>query len=68
MMTSTFQSYFHLVLWLRWLILESADHGEGLQVLYYEEGQKYDPHYDYFVDEFNTKNGGQRMATMLLYL
>uniref|UniRef100_A0A0D3C9F0 procollagen-proline 4-dioxygenase n=1 Tax=Brassica oleracea var. oleracea TaxID=109376 RepID=A0A0D3C9F0_BRAOL len=45
-----------------------ADHGEGLQVLYYEEGQKYDPHYDYFVDEFNTKNGGQRMATMLLYL
>ncbi|KAF2548614.1 hypothetical protein F2Q70_00019765 [Brassica cretica] len=45
-----------------------ADHGEGLQVLYYEEGQKYDPHYDYFVDEFNTKNGGQRMATMLMYL
>ncbi|KAH0877232.1 hypothetical protein HID58_064626, partial [Brassica napus] len=43
-----------------------ADHGEGLQVLYYEEGQKHDPHYDYFVDEFNTKNGGQRMATMLM--
>ncbi|CAN7099018.1 unnamed protein product, partial [Brassica rapa subsp. narinosa] len=45
-----------------------ADHGEGLQVLHYEEGQKYEPHYDYFVDEFNTKNGGQRMATMLMYL
>ena len=48
--------------------MESADHGEGLQVLHYEEGQKYEPHYDYFVDEFNTKNGGQRMATMLMYL
>lgn len=45
-----------------------ADHGEGLQVLHYEAGQKYEPHYDYFVDEFNTKNGGQRMATMLMYL
>lgn len=50
------------------MILESADHGEGLQVLHYEAGQKYEPHYDYFVDEFNTKNGGQRMATMLMYL
>ncbi|CAG7884959.1 unnamed protein product, partial [Brassica rapa] len=49
-------------------IVECADHGEGLQVLHYEEGQKYEPHYDYFVDEFNTKNGGQRMATMLMYL
>ncbi|XP_010536435.1 PREDICTED: probable prolyl 4-hydroxylase 3 [Tarenaya hassleriana] len=45
-----------------------AEHGEGLQVLHYEEGQKYEPHYDYFLDEFNTKNGGQRMATMLMYL
>ncbi|KAL6504467.1 putative prolyl 4-hydroxylase 3 [Orobanche gracilis] len=34
-----------------------AEHGEGLQVLHYEEGQKYEPHYDYFLDEFNTKNG-----------
>ncbi|XP_010539828.1 PREDICTED: probable prolyl 4-hydroxylase 3 isoform X1 [Tarenaya hassleriana] len=45
-----------------------VENGEGLQVLHYEEGQKYEPHYDYFVDEFNTKNGGQRMATMLMYL
>ncbi|KAL8246863.1 hypothetical protein R6Q59_008079 [Mikania micrantha] len=44
------------------------EHGEGLQVLHYEEGQKYEPHYDYFLDEFNTKNGGQRMATVLMYL
>ncbi|KAK6131032.1 hypothetical protein DH2020_035230 [Rehmannia glutinosa] len=45
-----------------------AEHGEGLQVLHYEVGQKYEPHYDYFLDEFNTKNGGQRIATVLMYL
>uniref|UniRef100_A0A453Q624 procollagen-proline 4-dioxygenase n=1 Tax=Aegilops tauschii subsp. strangulata TaxID=200361 RepID=A0A453Q624_AEGTS len=45
-----------------------AEHGEGLQVLHYEVGQKYEPHFDYFLDEFNTKNGGQRMATILMYL
>lgn len=44
------------------------EHGEGIQVLHYEVGQKYDAHYDYFLDEFNTKNGGQRMATLLMYL
>ncbi|KAH0914439.1 hypothetical protein HID58_028885 [Brassica napus] len=49
-------------------VITIGDHGEGLQVLHYEEGQKYEPHYDYFVDEFNTKNEGQRMATMLMYL
>lgn len=45
-----------------------AEHGEGLQVLHYEVGQKYEPHFDYFMDEFNTKNGGQRIATVLMYL
>ncbi|MBA0560679.1 hypothetical protein Golob_017563, partial [Gossypium lobatum] len=45
-----------------------VEHGEGLQVLHYEVGQKYEPHYDYFMDEFNTKNGGQRIATVLMYL
>lgn len=45
-----------------------AEHGEGLQVLHYEVGQKYEPHFDYFLDEYNTKNGGQRMATLLMYL
>ncbi|KAJ4700598.1 Prolyl 4-hydroxylase alpha-like protein [Melia azedarach] len=45
-----------------------VEHGEGIQVLHYEVGQKYDAHYDYFLDEFNTKNGGQRMATLLMYL
>ncbi|XP_055806290.1 probable prolyl 4-hydroxylase 10 [Solanum dulcamara] len=45
-----------------------VEHGEGLQILHYEVGQKYDSHYDYFLDEFNTKNGGQRIATVLMYL
>ncbi|KAL5063629.1 hypothetical protein RYX36_025366 [Vicia faba] len=45
-----------------------VEHGEGLQVLHYEVGQKYVPHLDYFKDEYNTRNGGNRMATMLMYL
>ncbi|KAI8541094.1 hypothetical protein RHMOL_Rhmol08G0036200 [Rhododendron molle] len=45
-----------------------VEHGEGLQILHYEVGQKYEPHFDYFADEFNTKNGGQRIATVLMYL
>ncbi|CAA7399694.1 unnamed protein product [Spirodela intermedia] len=45
-----------------------VEHGEGLQVLHYEVGQKYEPHFDYFLDKFNTKNGGQRIATVLMYL
>ncbi|URE30590.1 P4Hc [Musa troglodytarum] len=44
------------------------EHGEGLQVLHYEVGQKYEPHFDYFLDVYNTKNGGQRIATLLMYL
>ncbi|KAI5082979.1 hypothetical protein GOP47_0002722 [Adiantum capillus-veneris] len=44
------------------------EHGEGLQILHYEVGQKYEPHYDYFLDQFNARNGGQRIATVLMYL
>ena len=45
-----------------------ADHGEGMQILRYEPGQKYDPHFDYFQDDENVKHGGQRVATVLMYL
>lgn len=45
-----------------------TEQGEGLQVLHYEVGQKYEPHFDYFHDDYNTKNGGQRIATLLMYL
>ncbi|CAA0831080.1 Probable prolyl 4-hydroxylase 3, partial [Striga hermonthica] len=45
-----------------------VEHGENLQILHYEVGQKYEAHCDYFEDEFNLKNGGQRLATVLMYL
>ncbi|VAH16815.1 unnamed protein product [Triticum turgidum subsp. durum] len=50
------------------LPFSQQENGEGLQVLHYEVGQKYEPHFDYFHDDFNTKNGGQRIATVLMYL
>ncbi|KAM0949809.1 putative procollagen-proline 4-dioxygenase [Dioscorea sansibarensis] len=37
------------------------EHGEGLQILHYEVGQKYDPHYDHF-------HNADRIATVLMYL
>jgi prolyl 4-hydroxylase len=39
-----------------------------LQVLHYQEGEQYVEHWDYFHDAVNVKNGGQRVATALLYL
>ncbi|KAI5061007.1 hypothetical protein GOP47_0023512 [Adiantum capillus-veneris] len=45
-----------------------VEQGEGIQILHYEAGQKYEAHYDYFHDQFNTQNGGQRIATLLMYL
>ncbi|KAK6265500.1 hypothetical protein QUC31_016337 [Theobroma cacao] len=44
------------------------ENGEDIQVLRYEHGQKYDPHYDYFVDKVNIARGGHRIATVLMYL
>ncbi|KAG5079104.1 hypothetical protein JHK86_003169 [Glycine max] len=44
------------------------ENGEPIYVIHYEVGQYYDPHYDYFIDDFNIENGGQRIATMLMYL
>lgn len=43
---------------------------EGLQVLHYRDGQKYEPHYDYFHDSVNAspEHGGQRVVTVLMYL
>ncbi|KAL2333852.1 hypothetical protein Fmac_015065 [Flemingia macrophylla] len=47
-----------------------VEHGEDLQVLHYEVGQKYVPHHDFFTDKLNINiaMGGQRIATMLMYL
>ncbi|KAL3499510.1 hypothetical protein ACH5RR_038603 [Cinchona calisaya] len=45
-----------------------AENGEGLQILHYEAGQKFSPHHDYYIDEYNRRNGGQRIATVIMYL
>lgn len=39
-------------------------------MLHYQNGQKYEPHFDYFHDAVNTApdRGGQRVLTMLMYL
>jgi len=43
---------------------------EAMQLLRYENGQKYEPHNDYFHDKVNARpeTGGQRVATILMYL
>jgi prolyl 4-hydroxylase len=47
-----------------------VDNGEGLQILHYVNGQQYKPHEDFFHDSVNARpeNGGQRVATVLMYL
>jgi prolyl 4-hydroxylase len=50
-----------------------VDHGEGLQVLHYQPGQQYEPHYDWFDPEQPgfaaiTAKGGQRIASLVMYL
>ncbi|XP_022979896.1 prolyl 4-hydroxylase 1 isoform X2 [Cucurbita maxima] len=44
------------------------ENGEFIQVLRYEKSQFYKPHHDYFSDTYNLMRGGQRIATMLMYL
>ena len=51
----------------RWTLLPVAN-GEGFQILRYTSGQHYDGHYDYFFDKNSAGNGGNRFATVLIYL
>ncbi|MBT2116286.1 2OG-Fe(II) oxygenase [Dyella sp. LX-66] len=49
------------------------DHGEGLQVLHYQPGQEYEPHFDWFDPTQPgfaavTARGGQRIASIVMYL
>jgi prolyl 4-hydroxylase len=39
-----------------------------LQVLRYQNTQKYEPHFDYFHHKDGISNGGNRYATVLSYL
>jgi prolyl 4-hydroxylase len=50
-----------------------VERGEGLQVLRYQPGAEYLPHYDYFDARHAStpailKRGGQRVATLVMYL
>ncbi|MBS3910718.1 MAG: 2OG-Fe(II) oxygenase [Hydrogenophaga sp.] len=50
-----------------------VENGEGMQVLHYQPGAEYKPHYDYFDPaEPGTptilKRGGQRLGTVVMYL
>ncbi|CAL9122310.1 unnamed protein product [Musa textilis] len=45
-----------------------AENGEHMQVLRYKQSQFYSLHFDYFSNVSHTKKGGQRVATMLMYL
>lgn len=50
-----------------------VENGEGLQVMRYEVGGQYTPHYDYFPPEYpgsakQMERGGQRVSTVLMYL
>ncbi|PQQ01225.1 putative prolyl 4-hydroxylase 7 [Prunus yedoensis var. nudiflora] len=36
------------------------ENGESIQILHYEHGQKYEPHFDYFHDKANQELGGHR--------
>lgn len=51
----------------KWTFLPE-ENAEALQVLRYQEGQKYEPHHDYFSDPKNQVRGGHRYATVLMYL
>ena len=47
-----------------------AENQEATQILHYVNGQKYEPHNDFFHDAVNSApaTGGQRVATVLMYL
>lgn len=50
-----------------------VNHGEALQVLHYEPGQEYEPHFDWFDPDLPsfepcTQFGGQRIASIVMYL
>ncbi|WP_082236066.1 2OG-Fe(II) oxygenase [Halobacillus massiliensis] len=44
-----------------------VEHGEGLHILNYKQGQEYKAHYDYFKSKVKTVNN-PRISTLVLYL
>ena len=50
------------------MVLACSENGESIQILHYQNGEKYEPHFDYFHDKNNQALGGHRIATVLMYL
>jgi prolyl 4-hydroxylase len=55
------------------LLQVPVNHGEGLQILHYLQGQEYEPHFDWFDPTQPgfaavTARGGQRIASVVMYL
>lgn len=55
------------------LMNRPIENGEGLQILHYRTGGEYTPHFDYFPpsdpgSRVHLANGGQRVATLIIYL
>ena len=55
------------------LVQFPEENGEPIQILHYEPGGEYKPHFDYFDpkqpgNEQVLKQGGQRVATLVMYL
>ena len=55
------------------LMNRPVENGEGLQILHYRTGDEYAPHFDYFPPDdpgsrVHLDSGGQRMATLIIYL
>jgi prolyl 4-hydroxylase len=55
------------------LVQLPVERGEPLQILHYQPGGEYKPHFDYFDpalpgNEAVLKHGGQRIATLVMYL
>lgn len=59
--------------WIAELMDCPVDRGEGLQVLHYDGGGEYRPHFDYFPPHdpgsaAQMATGGQRVSTLVMYL
>jgi prolyl 4-hydroxylase len=55
------------------LVQYPLENGEPIQILHYEPGGEYKPHFDYFDpkqpgNEHVLRQGGQRIATLIMYL
>jgi len=55
------------------LMQAPVSHGEGIQILHYNQSGEYRPHYDYFPPQDpgsarHLAKGGQRVATLIMYL